>query len=451
VPWRSAAVAALVSGAALAGCSGAITLTIAGDLPVPSGVDAICVGVADRDPAGGQFGRAYLLTGPLGALPQTLAVDPGSATSAFAWAQGYRGGVPVAFDQAAIDFGDDVTLRLDGCRRGRAGAAAVAAMDATPAARVVRSMGRGGTVAVAIGDSGGRVLQAQGGGLAAVATFADGGFGGAITDAVAFDADGDCDDDLAIATDAGPPHLWLRDGTAFTDAGPVGGTAARALAAADVDGDGDVDLILGGGASLVLLRNDGGGHFAADAAAFPGGAASDVTTLAAGDLDGDGRADLVVGQGATTAAPLVALLGNGAGFAIAPGVLPAVSVRAARATLVDADGDLDPDLALALADQPARLYVDRGGVLEDQSFVRLPQPAPVAGALAIADWDDDCAPDLALATAGGTQLARGGDGGAFTSDGSAPAASDAAFVDLDGDGVADLVTAGPSGVAWVKR
>jgi hypothetical protein len=445
VSWRSVAVAA--SGAFAAGCSGAITLTVAGDLPVPSGVDAICVGVADRDVHGGQFGRAYRLEGALASLPQTLAVEPGGASSADAWVLGYHGGTVVALDQAAVSFDGDVTLRLDRCKRGRAGTPTVAAMDAAASSsRIVRSIGQGGQVAVAIGDGSAHVL---GSGLAELGTFAP---TGAVTDVAVLDADGDCDEDLVIATDGGPPHLWLRTGVSFADAGAIGATTVRAVAAADVDADGDVDLVLGGGATLALYRNDGGGHFMQDAAAFAGGGgASDVTSIAAGDLDGDGRTDLVIGQGSANAAPLYALYGSGAGFASAPGALPAVSLKTARVALADADGDGDLDLALALVGAPARLYVNRGGALEDQSFVRLPQPAPMAQALAFVDWDDDCDPDLAAAASDATHLARGGDGGAFTDDGTAPAAGDAAFADLDGDGVPELVTAAASGVTLVTR
>src|SRR5689334_15358556 len=91
-------------------CSPVVVAGVArvdGDLPVGAGVDAICLAVADRDPAGGHFGQAYRLDG----LPESLRVEPGSAAEAEAWVLGYRAGVPVAHDAAVVDFADDVTLR----------------------------------------------------------------------------------------------------------------------------------------------------------------------------------------------------------------------------------------------------------------------------------------------------------------------------------------------------
>jgi hypothetical protein len=81
--------------------------------------------------------------------------------------------------------------------------------------------------------------------------------------------------------------------------GAVGG--AYATAAADMDGDGDTDLVVAslfnewrvpGAAALVLLENDGRQNFTrktlADRPVF-------LVTAAAGDLDGDGRPDVVAG------------------------------------------------------------------------------------------------------------------------------------------------------------
>src|SRR3982751_1998949 len=114
VRWSLAVVVALC-----AGCSDQITLSIAGDRPVPEGVDAICVGVADSSPGGGHFGRAYRLEGKLAHLPQTLRIDAGGASSAYTWVRADRGGVMVETLGASIDFGDDVRLAFDRCLHGQ--------------------------------------------------------------------------------------------------------------------------------------------------------------------------------------------------------------------------------------------------------------------------------------------------------------------------------------------
>src|SRR5262245_35685700 len=69
----------VVAVASLAGCGDAITLEIASERPVPTAVDAICVGVADRSASGGHFGRLYPLKDELATLPQTLRIEAGDA------------------------------------------------------------------------------------------------------------------------------------------------------------------------------------------------------------------------------------------------------------------------------------------------------------------------------------------------------------------------------------
>ena len=429
-------------------CTDAVVLEIAGDRPVPTAIDALCVGIADTAASGGQFGAPYRLEGDLASLPQTLRVEAGSADSAWAWVRGDRGGVVVARAAARLDFADDVTLTLDRCERGPGGAARVVGAAAGPGdARLAASQGQGGTLVIAAGGDA-QVVDARSGALVASAAPA---IAGAVLDVIAADLDRDCDDDIVLAIEGAAPRLWRRDGATFAELGALGATAMASVAAADVDHDGDLDLVAGGGATLALHLNDGAAGFTqADTLLASAGRATDIRALALGDLDGDGNTDLVVGQ---RAQPLVAWLGDPDGtgtFRPSDAVVPPVPLDVAGLALVDADADFDPDLAVAVRGGPMRLYIDRDGRLEDQTFVRLPQPTPSPVAIAIGGWDDGCEPDAILASPT-SALLGGTPTGELVADGEAPPASDAIYADVDDDGDLDALLATPEGVVWLAR
>ncbi len=115
------------------------------------------------------------------------------------------------------------------------------------------------------------------------------------------DLDGDGDADVVVLGAAdGRVGLFENDGTGhFTDRSAGSGipplSEASAFAAGDVDGDGDLDLYLTQvGAPNVLARNDGSFQFTDIAAAAGVADPGSGKAAAFGDYDGDGRLDLFV-------------------------------------------------------------------------------------------------------------------------------------------------------------
>ena len=115
------------------------------------------------------------------------------------------------------------------------------------------------------------------------------------------DVDGDGRPDIFLASEETPAALYHNDGGMhFTDVTTTSGLDFRGVATtsavlADVDGDGDLDLIVGTfGGPVLLFTNDGLGHFtnATASSGLSGGYMATTMTLA--DIDGNGSLDLYV-------------------------------------------------------------------------------------------------------------------------------------------------------------
>jgi hypothetical protein len=219
---------------------------------------------------------------------------------------------------------------------------------------------------------------------------------------------------------------------------------AHSVAAADLDGDGQLDLVVNdmGGRRAVVLW---GPRFEATTAVPSGSKGHAYLNVAAADLDGDGKPDLAIADWPRSE---VSVLINAGGRAFrAPRVIelpnPAFYVVAA-----DFDGDGKADLAVATysgsSADPSRdglvfLKGDgRGGFARP---VNLPAgPAPTM--LAVGDVDGDGVADLAVCEQGGKQVTVHFNRLRSTEVVHTQASpTSIALGDLDGDGKADLAVA----------
>uniref|UniRef100_UPI0037BF0CF6 FG-GAP-like repeat-containing protein n=1 Tax=Gemmatimonas sp. TaxID=1962908 RepID=UPI0037BF0CF6 len=116
----------------------------------------------------------------------------------------------------------------------------------------------------------------------------------------AADIDGDTDLDLFVGFNGTPNRLYRNDRGVFTDVAPTAGVAdaraTRAAAFGDFDGDGDADLLVGfapgGGPVIKLYRNDKGVFSDATAAAKLAMDSGAVRQPVWVDYDADGDVDL---------------------------------------------------------------------------------------------------------------------------------------------------------------
>jgi hypothetical protein len=235
--------------------------------------------------------------------------------------------------------------------------------------------------------------------------------------------------------------IRLGTGDFILNSSPGVGNTPYSVTAADVNGDGKVDLISANYAAntLTVLTNNGSGGFMLASSPAVGSHPNSVT---AADVNGDGKPDLISAN--FSASTLTVLTNNGSGgFVLASS--PGVGTGPFSVVAADVNGDGKPDLISANYSASTLTVLTNngsGGFALASTLTAGSSPESVTAA----DFNGDGKPDLISANSGNntlTVLTNNGSGGFVLASspgvGSFPTSVTAA--DVNGDGKVDLITA----------
>jgi hypothetical protein len=245
-------------------------------------------------------------------------------------------------------------------------------------------------------------------------------------------------------------NALLRDVSATHLPGGVLDGLSMDAGVADIDGDGDLDIVVANEfRPNILLLNDGGGRFADASGRLPR-TEHDSEDVGIADFDGDGDLDIFIVSEDDETNELY--LNDGAGaFTDESARIPVTGTTNGMA-VTDLDGDGAPDVLLANNGQDAVIMNDGSGHFRDETQARLPVSPDVTQDIELGDVDGDGDLDLLVGNEGPNGLYINDGTGHFTDESRARVplreapeeTREADFGDVDGDGDLDILFANVS-------
>jgi hypothetical protein len=229
---------------------------------------------------------------------------------------------------------------------------------------------------------------------------------------------------------------------------------AHQLISADLDGDGDLDLVAATSAGVLWYERGVGGVW--NGHALPGNAAGAADSIAVADIDGDGDVDVLT---ASSLGQWIAWLENDGAAQFTVRTISTSHEGVSDLEFADLDGDGDLDfVALAAGYHELSTYRNNGL----GAFTRRSTTVGGIQAMALGDGDRDGDVDILIAKAYGSDITiewLTNSNGAFTSflttsvSEDDPYADSLALGDMNGDGQLDVIAASSTTgiLAWYDR